>query len=215
MKEIITESVVNYDVGMLYKITEDHITQYVGRDKEYESKGNLVRSHFLQAEGLLYVSYLLKHGKVKEAMEQYHIGDKEREEYEQAATLDKCLNALEKLLQEATEGRYDSLYEEHAGGDNRYNTDDLEQWSEMQDVYWHILDLRNGRWHGSGNIRYEGRRGIPRIETIGERLYDDVARLIWRLDGGDDYMSDAMRRWEEISNSVIPDVDIWDDEMKG
>ena len=53
---------------------------------------------------------------------------------------------------------------------------------KMQDIFWDILDLREGRYHRSGNLRYEGRRGIPKIETIGERLYVEFLDLIWRMD---------------------------------
>lgn len=56
----------------------------------------------------------------------------------------------------------------------------FEMW--MQDIFWDILDLREGKYHNSGNPRYKGRRGIPRIETIGERMYAKLLELIWALD---------------------------------
>jgi hypothetical protein len=80
----------------------------------------------------------------------------------------------------------------------------------MQDIFWDILNLREGRYHGSGNPRYEGRRGIPRIETVGERLEAKLLDLIWRMDHGAGYMSpeeiEAKRIDEEHMSKIIPPV---------
>ncbi len=75
-------------------------------------------------------------------------------------------------------------------------------------IFWNILDLREGRYHKSGNIKYEGRRGLPKIETIGERLYTELLDLIWKMDNGPGYISpeeaEGKKRYDELIGKVIP-----------
>ena len=70
---------------------------------------------------------------------------------------------------------------------------------------------QNGKWHGSKNPRYEGRRGIPRIETIGKRMYSEALDLIWRMDHGEGYQTpeeiEARKRDEEWMSRIIPSVE--------
>ena len=111
--------------------------------------------------------------------------------------MSKCLTALEKQLSLLTNGEYDEYYIDckkrhdsiEDGDSDRQKFHNLPYWMQMQDIFWHILDLREGKYHKSGNPRYEGRRGIPKIETIGERLYADCLDLIWRMDNDPGYMT--------------------------
>lgn len=81
---------------------------------------------------------------------------------------------------------------------------------QMQDIFWHILDLKEGRYHGSGNLKYEGRRRVPRIETIGEKLYGNLLALIWRMDNGEGYIpaeeAEPRRRETERMSKIIPSI---------
>ena len=78
-----------------------------------------------------------------------------------------------------------------------------------------IKKLREGKYHGSDSPRYEGRRGIPRIETVGKRLVDAIVALIWKMDNvgddgsdGNDECDEAMSRFEHMADSLLPEE--WD-----
>ena len=162
------------------------------------SPGLLVKDHFEAVFGCLYLTHLLKDGEVKESIGMYWMGEEEKKQYEEAPTLEKCLNALDKQLSLLTDGEYDDYYEDcrirHDGGESSKNFN-LPLEMRMQDIFWDILDLREGRYHNSGNLKYEGRRGIPKIETIGERLYTKLLDLIWRMDHGAGYQSPEEMAW--------------------
>ena len=135
----------------------------------------------------------------------YWMGEEEKKKYEEAPSLVKVLDALDKQLSLMTDGMYYEYYNDcrkrhdGEGSDERF---DLPFEMQMQDIFWDILDLREGRYHNSGNLKYEGRRGIPKIETIGERLYAQLLDLIWRMDHGTGYIPP-----EEIgARRIIPPV---------
>lgn len=214
-KYIATETVVINMRGYWFEITGEKITRH-GMKTEETSPGNLVRDHFEPVFGVLYLTHLLKDGEVKESIAYYGMGEEEKKKYEEAPELSKVLDALCKQLSLMTDGAYDAYYEdcrkrhdEGIEGDWRQFSD-LPYATQMQDIFWHILDLREGRYHGSENPRYEGRRGIPRIETVGEKLYAELLDLIWRMDHGAGYQSpeeiEAKKRDEELMRRIIPDI---------
>ena len=209
-KYIRTETVIINMRGFSFEITGENITRY-GVKTEETSPGCLVKDHFEPVFGCLYLAHLLKDCEVKEARAQWAITDQKK--YDEAPTLEKVLDALNKQLSLLTDGEYDEYYEDcrirHDGGESSKRFD-LPFEMHMQDIFWEILDLREGRYHGSGNIRYKGRRGIPRIETVGERIYTKLLDLIWRMDHGEGYRTpeeiEAWKRHKELMNQVIPPV---------
>ena len=56
----------------------------------------------------------------------------------------------------------------------------------------------------------KGRRGIPRIETVGERIYTKLLDLIWRMDHGEGYRTpeeiEAWKRDQERMSKIIPSI---------
>ena len=210
-KYIRTETVIIDMRGYSFEITGEGITRY-GMKTEEKSPGLLVSTHFEPVFGCLYLAHLLKDCEVKEAMAQWAIEDQKK--YEEAPEMGKVLDALLKQLSLLTDGQYDQYYEDcrirHDGLDGEHRSFDLPYEMRLQDIFWEILDLKEGRYHGSGNPRYEGRRGIPRIETVGERIYTKLLDLIWRMDHGVGYRTpeeiEARRRDEELMKKVIPPV---------
>ena len=185
-KQISTETVFIGLKPYSFEINGDFITRY-GLHTQEVSSGTLVKTHFQPVFGCLYLAHLLKDCEVKEAIGQYYMGEEEKRKYEKAPTLEKVLIALDKQLSLLTDGVYDEYYEDckirHAGGETRGgNFWELPYVMQMQDIFWYVLDLKEGRYHRSENIRYQGRRGIPKIETIGERLYAELLDLIWKMD---------------------------------
>ena len=73
-------------------------------------------------------------------------------------------------------------------GDYQKYTDLRENWKALKEIrYWHEIQeiwsqvnfLREGRYYENEIHHYPG---IPRIETIGKRLVDQVMDLVWRMD---------------------------------
>ncbi|MBQ9008166.1 MAG: hypothetical protein IJ088_02380 [Clostridia bacterium] len=214
-KLIETEIVIINLRGYRFTITDRSIVR-TGIQGSEESAGVLVSTHFEPVFGVLYLAHLLKDGEVKEAMDQWYMDD--RKKYEEAPELGKVLDALLKQLSLLTDGAYEEYYEDcrirHDGLDEDVGhgsrTFNLPYVMRMQDIFWHILDLKEGRYYGSENPRFEGRRRIPRIETVGERLYCQLLDLIWRMDNGEGYREpaeiEAKKRDEEWMNKIIPPV---------
>lgn len=210
-KYIQTETVIINMTGYRFEITGEGITRY-GMKSQETSPGVLVKTHFDPVFGVLYLTHLLKDCEVKEAMAQWAIEDQKK--YDEAPGLGKVLDALLKQLSLLTDGEYDDYYEDcrkrHDGEDGS-GSFNLPYEMRMQDIFWDILDLKEGRYHGSGNIRYEGRRGIPRIETTGERLYTKLLDLIWRMDHGAGYVPaeeiEARKRDQERMSKIIPSIE--------
>lgn len=49
------------------------------------------------------------------------------------------------------------------------------------------------------------RPGIPRIETIGKRLVDEVMDLVWKLDNGDPGIQEKLAEaFQKTSDLVLP-----------
>lgn len=188
---ISTDPVILGTRGYSFEITDASITRYDVNGRE-KSSGLLVKDHFEPVCGVLYLAHLLKDNEVKESIDMYFMGEEEKKKYDAAPTLENVLDALDKQLSQLTDGEFDAYYE-----DCRARHDGIEHSSvfhnrlpfemQMQNIFWNILDLREGRYHGSKNIRYQARRGIPRIETIGEKLYTELLDLIWRMDNGERY----------------------------
>ncbi|MBR2759528.1 MAG: hypothetical protein IKD66_00015 [Solobacterium sp.] len=184
-----TETVLIGLNAYAFTISDRRMIRY-GRKTCEESEGLLVSSRFVPVKACLYAAHLLKDGKVKEARACYYMDDKDQVEYEKMPFLEQCLDALEEQFSQMTDHVYDLYYTDcrnrHDGTEEtpEFRDFDLPYLMRIQDIFWYILDLRQGRYHGSGNIRYAGRRGIPRIETVGEKLYAQLLDLIWLMDQG-------------------------------
>ena len=190
-----------------YMISEDSImhTSFQGTQV---SKGLLVKRHFKEAELSLYTAWVLREGKCYEAKcAWYHTED----DMKDAPPLDKILHAMEDQLDQLTDGEYVSTVEQL-----QQDHPDLEChkfWSEIQDIWWEIKNLREGKYHGSGSPKYEGRRGIPRIETTGKRLVDAIMTLIWKMDNdAPDVEDDGLEAFWENAEQLMPDFDPFDQE---
>ena len=186
-----------------YTISEDSITHRFFQQEEI-SKGLLVKRHFKEAELSLYTAWVLREGKCYEAISAwYH----KEEDLKGAPHLEKVLHAMEDQLELLTDGEYSStvdlLKQDHP------DLDGHKYWSEIQDIWWEVKNLREGKYHGSNSPRYEGRRGIPRIETTGKRLVDAIMNLIWKMDNGAEE-DDGLTRWEEMVNKVMPEEKYWE-----
>ena len=186
-----------------YTISEDSITHRFFQQEEI-SKGLLVKRHFKEAELSLYTAWVLREGKCYEAISAwYH----KEEDLKGAPHLEKVLHAMEDQLELLTDGEYSStvdlLKQDHP------NFDGHKYWSEIQNIWWEVKNLREGKYHGSSSPRYEGRRGIPRIETTGKRLVDAIMDLIWKMDNGAEE-DDGLTLWEEMVNKVMPEEKYWE-----
>ena len=180
-----------------FTISEASITHHF-LQKDEISKGLLVKKHFQEAELSLYCAWNLREGKCYEAICAWYHTD---EDLEDAPHLKEVLHAMEEQLDKLTEGEYTAVVEllqqeSHDLGSHRH-------WSEIQDIWWEIKNLREGKYHGSNSPRYEGRRGIPRIETTGKRLVDAIMELIWKMDNGEDEDS-GFKRWYDTVESLAP-----------
>ena len=145
-EKIVTETVMIGDEAFYFEITNENITRY-GRRGENTSEGLLVRKHYQEVVGILYISNYLRDSKTKESLELQQIGTVD--EREVAPTLEKVLDALTRQLSLLTNGEYDAYFENcrkrHDGEDcdDRFN---LPFEMEVQDIFWHILDLREGKY---------------------------------------------------------------------
>ncbi len=190
-KHFLTDDVVINLRGYIFEVTGENIIRYE-RNSQETSRGCLVKGHFESIYWVLYWTHLLKDCGVKESIGSYFMCEELKKKYEEAPTLDECLDALCKQLSLMSDGAYDAYYEDcrkrHDGETERgedFHTLPYEM--EMQDIFWYILDLKEGRYHLSGNLKYEGRRGISKIETVGKKMYAKMLDLIWKMDNGIEY----------------------------
>ena len=184
---------IDTSLNGLYTISEDHIIHQYFR-KEEISKGLLVSRHFQDVEKALFCARTLREGKCYEAISAwYHTED----DLKDAPHLEKVLNALEEQINLFTDGEYGKY---KAAKDAGQHDGSFKYWSSYQDIYFFIADLREGKYHGSGSLKYEGRRGIPRIETTGKRIVDAVMDLIWRMD------NDGPSWEDEIAEAIYTDI---------
>ena len=185
-----------------YNISEGCIAHHFFQQEEI-SKGLLVKRHFKEAELSLYTAWVLREGKCYEAIAAwYH----KEEDLKDAPHLEKVLHAMEEQLDRLTDGEYSKYATAKDAGEDNLS---FKYWSDLQDIYFFIKDLREGKYHGSGSLRYEGRRGIPRIETTGRRLVDSIMGLIWKMDNDapstEDELYEAMGRFDDVVNKEMPD----------
>ena len=165
----------------LFLVTEESIHHYALKN-ESESKGILVRRHFDDVHKTLWVANFIKEGDVYES--KYRYGEEsDNSSAKSPPHLVICLDALEKLLSRTTDGEYETVVgllgrEEIAPA----KLDEHKYWGEIQDIFWYIKDLREGKYIESESLRYRGRRGIPRITTTGRRLVDSIMDLFWKMD---------------------------------
>ena len=185
-----------------YTVSEDSIT-HTSISGTQISKGLLVKSHFQEAELSLYTAWVLREGKCYEAIAAwYH----KEEDLKDAPHLEKVLHAMEEQLDRLTDGEYSKYATAKDAGEDNLS---FKYWSDLQDIYFYIHDLYEGKYVGSGSLRYEGRRGIPRIETTGRKLVDAIVGLIWKMDNNsasaEEEMAEAMNRFVKMTENLMPD----------
>lgn len=182
----------------IYIISEDAITHYFFQ-KEETSPGLLVKSHYKEIEGALYLSWLLREGKTVESISAYYHTE---DDLKDAPPLEKILPALEKQIDLLTDGEYMKYVDAREKKDWK-TIDNYRYWREIQDIWGEINALREKRYY-ENEIHH--RPGVPRIETIGKRLVDEVMDLVWKLDneapGIQERVNEIVRKSD---NSAIPD----------
>ena len=166
----------------LFVVTEQSVRRF-DQKGESESCGFLVRKHYDEVRKTLQVANILKEGKVFESRAGY-FPDPDDPPLEMLRRLVVCLDALERLLSQATDGEYESAVAVLNRQDASHTElNEHKYWGEIQDIYWHIKELREGKYHESDDLRYTGRRGIPKISTTGRRLVDKIMDMFWKMDG--------------------------------
>ena len=181
----------------LYVISEDSIINYFFQ-KETTSSGLLVKRHYKEIEASLYLSWFIREGKTYESIAAYW---HEESDLKDAPHLEKIVPALEKQIDLLTDGAYSIFVEAHKKQDWRA-MDDYRYWSEVQDIWSEIDALRSRRFYE--NDIYH-RPGIPRIETIGKRLVDEIVDLVWKLDNGDSGIQEELTEaFRKTSDAVLP-----------
>lgn len=208
-KGFISDPVVIGLCGYHFEITPEYIRRCGVKDVE-TSKGLIVIRHYGEVEKAVYLASLLKDGKVKEALQNYYVEDPG--ELEEAPEMEKCLDVLEKQFSILSDGQYDEFYincrERREGSSDAEMLWNIPFANQAQDLLWNILDLREGRYIGSGNPKYDGRKGTPKIETVGKKIYSGLLDLIWRLDNGPDYKTPEEITAERILRGVVSPFDL-------
>lgn len=183
-----------------YGISPDSILR-AGIDGQSTSKGLLVSKHYENVVYVLQIVAFMRDDKVYESIASYWHEDKD---LEGAPHLEKVLFALEDQLDKMTDGEYKAVASLlDVKGDDRPDESlyTHKYWGEMNQVWWEIHELRDGKYHESDSVRYQGRRGIPRISTVGKRLCDLTMDLIWKMDNDLpnkwDEVNDALRKWDQ------------------
>ena len=165
----------------LFVVTEKSIKRF-DQTGESESQGLLVRAQYDNVYKTLWVANVLKAGEVFESGASYS-PEHGVSQPKQTPKLAVCLQALEHLLSRTTSGEYDAVIDIlNQEKKSPAELDRHKYWGEIQDIYWHVEELREGKYHESDSVKYTGRRGIPRISTIGRRLVDEIMDLFWKMD---------------------------------
>ena len=163
--------------GYMFIVTEENIHR-IGLEEDV-SHGLLVKDHYSEVYRAILIADILWKGKCKEAVALYTIED--AEEYDNAPTLDRCLTALEDQLK-------------WIDGEKYVN--------ERETIHGLIADLREGHWYKSSPAF--DRPGVPRIETIGERIYTAILDMVWKMDNGE--KSNLERISEMQEKTWFPDI---------
>lgn len=188
-------------------VTEENITRYYIGNNEEVSKGLLVKTHYKEIRAVFFIAGILKNGKTYESISAFYHEDKD---LEKAPHMIECLDPLEHQLNLMTDGDYDAVVEIVKAEERDHDAFWKHKYAiELQDIYYHIADLRDGRYYETESIRYKGRRGIPRITTVGERIYDELVDLVWRMDNGlpNRYEEKAEKAQAFPAPDVFPDIE--------
>ena len=208
-KGFISDSVVIGMYGYCFEISTEYIKRCCIKDTE-TSKGLIVRRYYEEVEKAVFLASLLKDGKVREALQNYYMEDPG--ELEKAPEMEKCLDALEKQFSILSDGQYEEFFancrKRREGSSDEGMLWDIPFANQAQDFFWNILDLREGRYIGSGNLKYDGRKGTPKIETTGKKIYAGLLDLIWRLDNDPDYKTPEEIAAERILRGVVSPLDL-------
>ena len=166
----------------LFAVTEQSVRRF-DQKGESESLGLLVRNHYDEVQKTLWVANIIKEGGAFESRVRY-FPEPDDPPLENAPRLAVCLDALERLLSQATDGEYKAVVTVLNRPDiSHAELDEHKYWGEIQDIYWYIKELREGKYHESNAPQYKDRRGIPKISTTGRRLVDRIMDMFWKMDG--------------------------------
>ena len=175
---------IDTQIKGIYIISEDSIAHHFFSIDEV-SPGLLVKKHYTEIEQALYAAWFLREGKCYESIAAYFHSD---DDLKDAPHLEKVAAAIEKQMDLLTDGGYQKYVDAHEKQDwklmegNRY-------WREIQDIWAEIDTLKEKRYY-ENEIHHHP--GIPRIETVGKRLVDQIMDLVWRMD------NDAPGKQEEL-----------------
>ena len=179
--------------GARFRITKHGmIKASLGKELQ-RSNGYLTMPHHFEVRRVISLAKLLKDSKTQESVGAYWVEDPD--DLKNAPPMRFCLDELERGIMEMLDGEYDIMFSRSYGlvyGESDSSKPDYEAeqsfesthncWMELQNIVNYFVELREGRYYETDNPRYEGRRGIPRIETTGERIYNALLDFIWKID---------------------------------
>ena len=167
--------------------------------------GYLRENHPGELHEILMVLDILADCGVRESREGYYILPDEEDEVASMPRLQVVVGMLEKLLISLTDGAYENYIRQHQQEgrlpenlmvqnfiEDRYSM-------EMQSIFNQILDLHQGKYYEAEKARlaelgmYRAPRGIPKIETIGKRVHDQVTDLLYKIEENNPGYSEQIR----------------------
>ncbi len=158
----------------VFLISEESITRLFFQSSK-TSKGLLVTKHYQEIHRALYCAWILRESKCYESIAAYYHKD---EDLKDAPPLEKIIPAMERQVDLLSDGAYNKYADFQKTKDWTF-IHSYRYWREIQDIWVEIDALKSGRYYEN---KLHHRPGVPRIETIGQRLVDAIVNLVWRLD---------------------------------
>ena len=187
-----------------YSLSEDNITR-ASYNGDQTSHGFLIHDYFDSIIKALSAALFLREGKCRESIS----SSKHVEDEQDATPLESVLSSLEHSINMFTNGEYERFVSANTAGDRSY---DYKYYTELQDIWFEIKQLREGRYY---EHPLYGHRGIARISTTGGKLVDKIMDLVWRLDdnapGAQEEMDAFMRHIELFDDQ--DDLNVADDSI--
>ena len=148
--------------------------------------GQITDKHNTEAKALLSLVDLLADCGIKESRERYFIEPEEEVLISTMPPLDSILPAIEALLNSISEGAYERI-------DGPY-------FMELQWIKNQLVDFHTGHYFEAELKRNEELgmawsrpRGVPKIETIGGRVRNEVRRLLIKMEKGEQGAAEEIR----------------------
>ena len=137
--------------------------------------GRITDKHNTEAKALLSLVDLLADCGIKESRERYFIEPEEENLVATMPPLDAILPAIEGLLNSISEGAYERI-------DGPY-------FMELQYIKNQLVDFHTGHYFEAMlkrneelGIAWHRPRGVPKIETIGRRVRDEIIHLLVKME---------------------------------